>query len=40
MAKYRPSMPVIALTSHADVARQMNGYMKDIKALLVPSVNG
>jgi pyruvate kinase len=40
IAKYRPSRPILALTSHEDIARQMNGYMKNTKARLLPTMGG
>ena len=35
ISKFRPSMPILALTSNADTARQMQGYMKSVKSVLV-----
>jgi pyruvate kinase len=40
IAKFRPSMPILALTSNADTARQMQGYMKNCRAVLLPSMAG
>jgi pyruvate kinase len=40
IAKYRPQQPIIAMTSHADIARQMQGYFKNTVAKLVPSMEG
>lgn len=40
IAKYRPSRPILALTSHEDIARQMNGYMKNTKAKLLSTMGG
>jgi len=38
IAKYRPSRPILALTSHEDTARQMNGYLKNTKAKVLSSM--
>eukprot|EP01039_Chlorochromonas_danica_P004906 gene4906-5381_t len=40
MAKYRPPMPIYALTANVNVARQMNGILKNVSAELIPSMIG
>ncbi len=40
IAKYRPFIPILALTSHADVARQMQGYLKNTRVEIFPSMDG
>lgn len=40
VAKYRPSMRILAYTNHADIARQMNGYMKNVSSVVIPSMVG
>eukprot|EP01036_Dinobryon_divergens_P025646 gene25646-34218_t len=40
IAKYRPSMPILAVTSVPAVARQLQGYVKNCKSMLVPSMKG
>lgn len=39
VAKYRPTQPVLALTDSATVARQVQGYMKNTIAVVVPSLH-
>jgi len=40
IAKYRPSMPILAVTSVSAVARQMQGYVKNCRCELVDSMHG
>ena len=40
IAKFRPSMPILALTTNADVARQMQGYMKNCRSMVIPTFAG
>lgn len=30
LAKYRPDMPILAFTAAPDVARQLNGYLRNV----------
>ena len=40
IAKYRPSMPIVTITTDAAVARQCNGYMNSCHTELVTSMKG
>jgi pyruvate kinase len=40
IAKYRPSMPIFAVTSVPAVARQLQGYVKNTRSDLVSSMHG
>jgi pyruvate kinase len=40
IAKYRPSMRILAFTANASVARQMSGYLKNVSAELIPTMIG
>ncbi|RYH14562.1 pyruvate kinase [archaeon] len=40
ISKYRPYIPILAYTANATVARQMNGYLKNVTAELIPSMVG
>eukprot|EP01038_Epipyxis_sp_PR26KG_P008425 gene8425-11393_t len=40
IAKYRPGVPVLVVTSHDFVARQVQGYVKNCNAQLVSSMSG
>jgi pyruvate kinase len=40
IAKYRPFIPILALTSHEDIARQMQGYLKNTRVEVFPSMEG
>ncbi|KAG5189805.1 pyruvate kinase [Tribonema minus] len=40
IAKYRPSMPVIAYTSSEEVARQCNGYLRNVSTRVIGSMIG
>lgn len=31
LAKYRPNMPILAFTAAPDVARQINGYLRNVQ---------
>lgn len=39
IAKYRPSMPILAITDHSDIARQMRGYLKNTHVKVVEPTN-
>lgn len=39
VAKYRPTAPILALTRNESIARQMNGYHKNTRAQVLPSVS-
>lgn len=38
LAKYRSSMPIVALTKDIRVARQIHGYMKNCESYVIPSM--
>jgi pyruvate kinase len=38
IAKYRPKTRILAITTHPNIARQMDGYLKNVNAQLVTSV--
>jgi pyruvate kinase len=38
IAKYRPKTRIMAITSHADTVRQVNGYLKNTQAQLVKTM--
>lgn len=40
IAKYRPSMPILTMTTNVEVARQCNGYMNSCHSELIPSMTG
>lgn len=40
IAKYRPSMPILTMTTNVEVARQCNGYMNSCHSELIPSMKG
>jgi pyruvate kinase len=40
IAKYRPSMPILTLTTNADVARQCQGYMNSCHCEVLKSMVG
>ena len=40
IAKYRPSMPILTLTTNSDVARQCQGYMNSCHSSVIPSMVG
>ena len=40
IAKYRPSMPIVTITTNPEVARQCNGYMNSCHSEVVYSMAG
>lgn len=40
IAKYRPSMPILTMTTSADVARQCQGYMNSCHSEVIPTMVG
>jgi len=40
VAKYRPSIPILVITKSESVARQCEGYMKNCKSIVIPSMTG
>eukprot|EP00953_Heterococcus_sp_UTEX-ZZ885_P009685 5688-Heterococcus_DN1.PRE.1 len=40
IAKYRPSMPILAFTSSEETARQCNGYLRNVSTKVIGSMIG